>query len=47
MKCLDHELVDGPLDRLELTLELAVLRGGNARSDDGSGDVASASQGSL
>ena len=44
---LDHDLVDGPLDRLKLTLELTVLGGGDARGDDGSRDVASASQGSL
>jgi len=47
MKGLDHDLVDGPLDRLELALELTVLGGGYARSDDGPRDVASASQGGL
>jgi len=47
MKGSDHDLVDGPLDRLKLTLELAVLGGGDARGNDGSRDVASASQGSL
>jgi hypothetical protein len=43
----DDDLVDGPLDRLELALELTVLGGGDARGDDGSRDVTSASQGSL
>jgi len=47
VKCLVDDLVDGPFDRLELALELAVLGGGDARSDDGSRDVASTSQGSL
>lgn len=47
MEGLDHELVDSPLNRLELALELAVLGGGDARGDDGSRDVASASQGCL
>ena len=41
------DLVDGPFDGLELTLELTVLGGGDARSDDGSRDVASTSQGCL
>jgi len=44
---LDHDLVDGPLDRLKLTLELTVLGGGDARGNDGSRDVASTSQGCL
>jgi len=47
MKGLDHELVDSPLDRLKLALELTVLGGGDARGDDGSRDVASTSQGGL
>jgi len=44
---LNHYLVDGPLDRLELALELAVLRGGDARGDDRSRYVASTPQGRL
>lgn len=47
MKGLDNDLVDSPLDRLELALELTVLGSGDARGDDGSRDIASASQGSL
>lgn len=46
-KGLDHDLVDGPFDCLKLTLEFTVLGGGDTRSDDGSGDIASPSQGSL
>ena len=41
---LEHNLVDGPLNRLELALELAMLGGGHARGDDRSGDVAGAPQ---
>jgi len=47
MKGLDHELVDSPLDRLKLALELAMLGGGDARGDDGSRNVTSTSQGCL
>jgi len=47
VKGLVDDPVDGPFNRLELTLELAVLGGGDARGDDGSRDVAGASQCSL
>ena len=47
MKGLVDDSVDGPFNRLELALELAVLGGGDACSDDGPRNVASASQGSL
>ena len=39
---LEHNLVDGPLNRLELALELAMLGGGHARGNDRSGDIAGA-----
>lgn len=44
---LDHELVDCVLNRLELALELAVFGGGHARGNDGTRDVAGASQGGF
>ena len=44
---LNQELVDCFLDLLELALEFTMLGGGDARSDDGSRDVTSASQCSL
>ena len=47
MKGLNHDLVDGSFDRLELALQFTVLGGGDARGDDRSGDIASPPQGSL
>ena len=47
MRGLDHDLVNGPLNRLKLALEFTVLGGGDTCGDDRSRDVASAPQGSL
>ena len=47
MEGLDHNLVNGPLDRLELALEFTMLGGGHACGNDGSRDVTSASQGGF
>jgi len=44
---LNHDLVDGFLDRLELALQLSVFTGGNTGCDDGSGDVACSAESSF
>jgi len=37
---LNHDLVDGLLDRLELALQFSMFTSSNTGCDDGSGDVA-------
>lgn len=43
-RCLNHDLVDGFLDRLKLALQLSMFASGDAASNDRSGDVAGTAQ---